>query len=103
MSEPLDTTPCRRPPASSTKGTFASLRGRTGGITRAVLLCSHDDDGRASGAAESAITVDDLHVRGDEVIANVAGRPDKTGRPQAHLPGGRTARARRVRAGAGTC
>ena len=38
MSEPLDTTPCRRPSASSTKGTFASLRGRAGGTTRAVLL-----------------------------------------------------------------
>ena len=28
MSDPLDTTPCSRAPASSTNGTFASLRGR---------------------------------------------------------------------------
>src|SRR5581483_6166136 len=41
MSEPLDTTPCTRPSASSTNGTLASLRGCAGGITRAVLDFSH--------------------------------------------------------------
>ena len=40
MPEPLETTPCRRPSASSTKGTLASLRGRAGGTTRAVLALS---------------------------------------------------------------
>src|SRR3712207_3202814 len=40
MSEPLETTPCNRPSASSTKGTFASLRGWTGGSTRTMLRCS---------------------------------------------------------------
>lgn len=43
MSEPLDTTPCNRPSASSTNGTLASLRGRAGGTTRAVLDCSQSD------------------------------------------------------------
>src|SRR6185503_20866962 len=41
MSEPLDTTPCRRPSASSTNGTLASFRGRTGGTTGTALLRSH--------------------------------------------------------------
>src|SRR3569833_3480569 len=41
MSEPLDTTPCRRPSASSTNGTFARPRGRTGGTTSAVLRSSY--------------------------------------------------------------
>ncbi|MFC8794470.1 hypothetical protein [Streptomyces cinereoruber] len=37
MSDPLDTTPCNRPSASSTNGTLASFRGRAGGTTRAAL------------------------------------------------------------------
>src|SRR5262245_19791458 len=45
MSEPLDTTPCRRPSASSTNGTLASLRGCAGGITRAVLDSSQSANG----------------------------------------------------------
>src|SRR5262249_46325418 len=45
MSEPLDTTPCRRPSASSTNGTLASLRGRAGGITRTVLDSSQSANG----------------------------------------------------------
>ena len=54
MSEPLDTTPCSRPSASSANGTFASLRGRTGGTTRTALRRSH--------AAVSAFTTaDDLY------------------------------------------
>lgn len=41
MSEPLDTTPCSLPSASSTKGTFASLRGWTCGTTRSLLCRAH--------------------------------------------------------------
>ncbi|GGY44132.1 hypothetical protein GCM10010299_57940 [Streptomyces tanashiensis] len=37
VSDPLDTTPCRRPSASSTNGTLASFLGRAGGTTRAAL------------------------------------------------------------------
>ncbi|GAA3504722.1 hypothetical protein GCM10019016_118350 [Streptomyces prasinosporus] len=44
MSDPLDTTPCRRPSASSTNGTLASFRGRAGGTTRAVLDLSQTDN-----------------------------------------------------------
>ncbi len=40
-SEPLDTTPCSLPSASSTNGTLASLRGRAGRTTRAALDRSH--------------------------------------------------------------
>ncbi|GAA0389438.1 hypothetical protein GCM10009541_35660 [Micromonospora gifhornensis] len=38
MSDPLETTPCSRPSANSTKGTFANLRGRAGGTTASTLL-----------------------------------------------------------------
>ncbi|GHG36246.1 hypothetical protein GCM10018777_61090 [Streptomyces albogriseolus] len=44
MSEPLDTTPCNRPSASSTNGTLASFRGRAGGTTRTVLDLSQTDN-----------------------------------------------------------
>ncbi|GHE64132.1 hypothetical protein GCM10018771_52340 [Streptomyces cellulosae] len=44
MSEPLDTTPCNRPSASSTNGTLASFRGRADGTTRTVLDLSQTDN-----------------------------------------------------------
>src|SRR5215467_10135073 len=54
MSEPLDTTPCRRPSASSTNGTLASLRGRAGGITRAVLDFSQSANGASPSPRRTA-------------------------------------------------
>ncbi|BFP50308.1 hypothetical protein SCMC78_01150 [Streptomyces sp. CMC78] len=44
MSDPLETTPCNRPSASSTNGTLASFRARAGGTTRAVLDFSQTDN-----------------------------------------------------------
>ncbi len=44
MSDPLETTPCNRPSASSTNGTLASFRGRAGAVTRAVLDFSQTDN-----------------------------------------------------------
>ncbi|CAM5468812.1 hypothetical protein SALBM217S_10424 [Streptomyces griseoloalbus] len=42
MSEPLDTTPCNRPSASSTNGTLASFRGRADGTPTVLGLPERD-------------------------------------------------------------
>lgn len=67
MSDPLDTTPCNRPSASSTKGTFASFLGRADGTTRAVLDFSHTDNAPSP-----------MHAKGD-VNARAAQRDQAIG------------------------
>ncbi|GAT83596.1 hypothetical protein STXM2123_4299 [Streptomyces sp. F-3] len=56
MSDPLDTTPCNRPSANSTNGTFASFRGRENGTTRAVLDFSHTDNAPSPGMRKGTFT-----------------------------------------------
>src|SRR3954452_20354998 len=106
MSEPLDTTPCNRPSANSTNGTFANLRGRAGGTTRAALDSSQPDNTpsplqpkgfprRTGGTKTTVLTVTDRPVRAQ-------GQPDRQAGKAGECVGGTKASERASgRAGGG--